>query len=384
MAEQPQSVRVTRSANKRSAAAASLTHDDGDRPSAKIKKRVVLGELTNLSNVVSSGVDPQKPKRVTKTKKLKKEVPTDAAAATTTTTDATGEEGNGNSNREPTLDDPRMCVPYVSDIYAYLKEIEVDPNRRPLPDYMEKVQKDITAGMRGILVDWLVEVAEEYRLLSDTLFLTISFIDRFLSMKTLDRQSLQLLGVSSMLIASKYEEIGPPHVEDFCYITDNTYTMEEVVKMESDVLKSLKFELGSPTIKTFVRRFINIAQESNKPPNLHLEFLCYYLAELSLLEYHCVKFLPSLVAASVIFLARFIIKPKVLPWQTFSLQNHSRYTPPELKQCVLIIHDLYLSRRGGSYQASRRKYKQHKFKSVAIMPSPPEIPVHYFGDIRQC
>ncbi|XP_030495266.1 putative cyclin-A3-1 isoform X2 [Cannabis sativa] len=381
MAEQHQSVRVTRSAKKRSAAAASLVHDDGDRPSSKNKRRVVLGELPNLSNVVSSGVDPKKPKRVTKTKKLQKVVP---ATASTTTTEATGDEHSESLNREPAaLDDPQMCVPYVSDIYAYLQEIEADPNRRPLPDYMEKVQKDITAGMRGILVDWLVEVAEEYRLLSDTLFLTISFIDRFLSMKTLDRQSLQLLGVSSMLIASKYEEIGPPHVEDFCYITDNTYTMEEVVKMESEVLKSLKFELGNPTIKTFVRRFINVAQESNKPPpNLHLEFLSYYLAELSLLDYHCVKFLPSLVAASVIFLARFIVKPKVFPW-TLTLQNHSRYTPPDLKQCVLIIHDLYLSRRGESYQASRRKYKQHKFKSVAIMPSPPEIPTHYFGDIRQ-
>ena len=56
--------------------------------------------------------------------------------------------------------------------------------------------------MRGILVDWLVEVAEEYTLLPDTLYLTISFIDRFLSLNTVTRQKLQLLGVSAMLIAS--------------------------------------------------------------------------------------------------------------------------------------------------------------------------------------
>nr|AAM95610.1 cyclin A-like protein [Nicotiana tabacum] len=95
--------------------------------------------------------------------------------------------------------------------------------------------------MRGVLVDWLVEVAEEYKLLSDTLYLAVSYIDRFLSTKVIPRQKLQLLGVSSMLIASKYEEINPPHVEDFCYITDNTYTKEDVVKMEADVLQSLKF-----------------------------------------------------------------------------------------------------------------------------------------------
>ena len=68
--------------------------------------------------------------------------------------------------------------------------------------YIEKVQKDVTVNMRGVLVDWLVEVAEEYKLLSDTLYLTISYIDRFLSVNLTNRQRLQLLGVSSMLIAS--------------------------------------------------------------------------------------------------------------------------------------------------------------------------------------
>lgn len=78
----------------------------------------------------------------------------------------------------------------------------MDPKRRPLPDYIEKVQKDMSANMRGVLVDWLVEVAEEYKLVSDTLYLTMSYIDRFLSFNVLNRQRLQLLGVSSMLIAS--------------------------------------------------------------------------------------------------------------------------------------------------------------------------------------
>ncbi|KAL3651957.1 putative cyclin-A3-1 [Castilleja foliolosa] len=164
-----------------------------------------------------------------------------------------------------------MCEAYVSDIYEYLHNMEMEAKRRPLSDYLEKVQKDINASMRGVLVDWLVEVAEEYKLLSDTLYLTVSYIDRFLSTNVISRKKLQLLGVSSMLIASKYEEISPPHVEDFCYITDNTYTKEEVVKMEADVLKSLKFEIGNPTVKTFLRKFTRIAQENydieNRPTN---------------------------------------------------------------------------------------------------------------------
>lgn len=78
----------------------------------------------------------------------------------------------------------------------------MDPERRPLPDYIERVQTDINSNMRGILVDWLVEVAEEYKLVSDTLYLSVSYIDRFLSLNSLHRQKLQLLGVSAMLIAS--------------------------------------------------------------------------------------------------------------------------------------------------------------------------------------
>jgi hypothetical protein len=60
----------------------------------------------------------------------------------------------------------------------------------------------------------------------------------------------------------KYEEISPPHAEDFCYITDNTYTKQELVKMESDILKLLQFELGNPTIKTFLRLYTDWIKSS--------------------------------------------------------------------------------------------------------------------------
>ncbi|KAM0011718.1 putative cyclin [Helianthus debilis subsp. tardiflorus] len=139
-----------------------------------------------------------------------------------------------------------MCEAYVSDIYEYLHNMEV--HRRPIADYIEKVQKDVGINMRGVIIDWLVEVTEEYKLLSHTLYLTVSYIDRFLSVNVLNRKRLQLLGYNR-----KYEEISPPHTEDFCYITENTYTKQEVVKMEADVLKALNFEMGNPTVKSFLR-----------------------------------------------------------------------------------------------------------------------------------
>nr|QYW07159.1 cyclin A3-1 [Dimocarpus longan] len=366
MADQENCARLTRAAKKRAASA--VVSDE----QPLTQKRVVLGELPTLSNaIVPLNRGPQKPRGKTKPKrKAKRALEPPKVAKKEDVVDV-----------DFTSDNPQMCGAYATDIYEYLRDMEVEPKRRPLPDYIEKVQKDVSANMRGILVDWLVEVSEEYKLFSDTLYLTVSYIDRFLSLNVINRQKLQLLGVSSMLIASKYEEISPPNVEDFCYITDNTYAKQEVVKMEADVLKALKFEMGNPTVKTFLRRLSRVAQEDYKASSLQLEFLGYYLAELSLLDYSCVKFLPSLVAASVIYLSRFIMRPKVHPWNS-ALQQYSGYKTSDIKECVLIIHDLYLSRRGGALQAVREKYKQHKFKCVATLPTSPEIPVSYFEDVK--
>lgn len=73
-----------------------------------------------------------------------------------------------------------------------------------------------------------MEVTEEYRLVPETLYLTVSYIDRYLSSKEINRDKLQLLGIACLLIAAKYEEICPPQVEELCYITDNTYIKDEV------------------------------------------------------------------------------------------------------------------------------------------------------------
>ena len=103
---------------------------------------------------------------------------------------------------------------------------------------MEK-QPDITMNMRQILVDWLVEVSEEYKLQTETLHLAVNYIDRFLSLMSVQRSKLQLVGTAAMFIASKYEEIYPPDVSEFVYITDDTYTKRQVLRMEHLVIKVL-------------------------------------------------------------------------------------------------------------------------------------------------
>ncbi|XP_012450926.1 cyclin-A2-2 [Gossypium raimondii] len=268
------------------------------------------------------------------------------------------------------LKDPRICSLYAPDIYNNIRVTEL--NRRPSTNYMEQVQRDITPSMRAILIDWLVEVSEEYKLVPDTLYLTVSLIDRFLSHNVIEKQRLQLVGVSCMLIASKYEEICAPRVEEFCFITDNTYTSREVLKMERKILNFLYFQLSVPTTKTFLRRFIQAAQATYKDPCIELEFLANYLAELSLVEYNFLKFLPSLIAASAVFLARWTLNQSVHPWDP-TLEHYTSYKASELKTTVLALEDLQLNTNGCYLNAIHDKYKQQKFKCVATMSSPERV-----------
>ncbi|XP_007013748.2 PREDICTED: cyclin-A2-2 [Theobroma cacao] len=268
------------------------------------------------------------------------------------------------------LKDPQLCGLYAPDIYNNIRVTEL--NQRPSTNYMGQLQRDITPSMRGILIDWLVEVSEEYKLVPDTLYLTVSLIDRFLSHNFIEKQRLQLLGVACMLIASKYEEICAPRVEEFCFITDNTYTRGEVLKMESKVLNFLCFQLSVPTTKSFLRRFIQAAQATYKVPCMELEFLANYLAELTLVEYNFLKLLPSLIAASAVFLARWTLNQSDHPWNP-TLEHYTSFKASELKTTVLALEDLQLNTNGCSLNAIREKYRQQKFKCVATRTAPESV-----------
>ncbi|XP_006351137.1 cyclin-A1-4 isoform X2 [Solanum tuberosum] len=288
------------------------------------------------------------------------------------------ESGDKIVNIDNNLVDPQLCATMACDIYTHLRASEA--KKRPSTDFMAKVQKDINPSMRAILIDWLVEVAEEYRLVPDTLHLTINYIDRYLSGNLMDRQRLQLLGVACMMIASKYEEICAPQVEEFCYITDNTYFKEEVLQMESTVLNYLKFEMTAPTAKCFLRRFVRAAQGLNEVLSLQLEHLASYIAELSLLEYNMLSYAPSLIAASAIFLAKYILLPSVKPWNS-TLRHYTLYQPSDLQDCVMALHSLCCNNNNSSLPAVREKYSQHKYKFVAKKYCPPTVPVEFFQNI---
>ena len=171
---------------------------------------------------------------------------------------------------------------------------------------MKTLQISINKKMRGILIDWLVEVHNKFKLLPETLFLTVSIIDRYLEKQPVDRQFLQLIGVTALFIACKYEEIYPPSLENFAYVTDKAFTKENILTMEGKIIKTLEFSLT----QTSSLNFLEIYEFSNKEKRKISDkekSLCRYLLELSLVEYNCIKYSESLKVCASIFLANKIL-----------------------------------------------------------------------------
>ena len=144
----------------------------------------------------------------------------------------------------PKNTNPQNVDEYFDDIYEELSKYE----KKYLvnPEYMSK-QSDINNRMRAILIDWLIDVHLKYKLVPQTMYIAVNLIDRYLEKNDTNRAYLQLVGVTAMFIAYKYEEIYPPELKDFVYITDGTYVKSDVLKMENKMLASLNFDVTFPT-----------------------------------------------------------------------------------------------------------------------------------------
>ncbi|XVE94416.1 hypothetical protein REPUB_Repub02eG0006500 [Reevesia pubescens] len=162
---------------------------------------------------------------------------------------------------------PLAVVEYIDDIYKFYRKAEC--TACVPPNYMAQ-QHDINERMRGILIDWLIEVHYKFELMEETLYLTVNLIDRFLAVQQLVRKKLQLLvGITAMLLACKYEEVSVPVVEDLILISDKAYSRKEVLDMEKLMINTLQFNLSLPTPYVFTRRFLKAAQSNKKfPPSL--------------------------------------------------------------------------------------------------------------------
>lgn len=250
---------------------------------------------------------------------------------------------------------------YVKSIYSHFKAEEVTKSAHH--GYMAH-QTDINEKMRAILLDWLVEVHLKFKLMPETMFLTANIIDRFLERKLVIRQKLQLVGVTAMLLASKYEEIYAPEVRDFVYITDKAYTREQILAMESAILNTLEFRITVPTAYVFLNRFLKAAGADERT-----SLLATYLVERTMQEYKLLSHLPSKVAAAGVNMALRTLRGRDA-W-TSTMEHYTGFSQEELRGAIVDLQDVLAAGVASSLQAVRKKYQTAKFGEVANMPIAP-------------
>ncbi|KAM3924446.1 G2/mitotic-specific cyclin-B2-like [Leptodactylus fuscus] len=253
---------------------------------------------------------------------------------------------------------PQLCSEYVMDIYNYLKQLELQQSIRP--KYLEG--KEVNERMRAILVDWLVQVHSRFQLLQETLYMGIAMMDRFLQVQPISRGKLQLVGVTALLLASKYEEMYTPEVADFVYITDNAYTASQIREMEILMLRELNFDLGRPLPLHFLRR---ASKSGSADAEQHT--LAKYLMELALIDYDMIHFRPSEIASAALCLAQ-----KVLGQGSWGATQH-HYTGYTEEDLTLIMKHMAknvtkVNKNLTKHVAVRNKYASSKLMKISTIP----------------
>lgn len=257
---------------------------------------------------------------------------------------------------------------YVTDIFQRLYNAETQHLLHP---YLHKQQPIINEIMRSILVDWLIEVHMKFRLEQETLYLCINILDRYLSRVRVERKQLQLVGVTALLIASKYEEIYPPEVKDCVYITDRAYTRQDILDMEATILAELQFNLTVPNAYPFLQRFLFIVNATST-----MSIASRYYLDRMLQEHDVLQFRPSLLAAAVVCLA--INHPEIRefdevegerPGMPKALLEYTGFLPASILEAAefvtskIDIQVQTLSKR--KLVAVKRKYQESRYKFIS-------------------
>ncbi|XP_077570159.1 G1/S-specific cyclin-E1 [Stigmatopora nigra] len=201
--------------------------------------------------------------------------------------------------------------------------------------------------MRAILLDWLMEVSEVYKLHRETYHLAQDYFDRFMATQNnVFKSTLQLIGISCLFIAAKVEEMYPPKVHQFAYVTDEACTEDEILSMEIIIMKELKWSLSPQTPVSWLNVYMQVAylDESDqllvpKYPQATFTHIAELL-DVCMLDVRCLEFSNGMLAASALF-----------HFSSMELvENVSALKRVELEECVrwMVPFAVALRESGGS------------------------------------
>ncbi|ODV91742.1 hypothetical protein CANCADRAFT_30077 [Tortispora caseinolytica NRRL Y-17796] len=251
--------------------------------------------------------------------------------------------------------DPMMVAEYVDEIFDYLYELEKTTLTDP---QCLTFQTEVNQDMRNILVDWLVEVHTSFRLMPETLYLALNIFDRFLTLKQVKIDRLQLIGATCLFIAAKYEEIFPPVAEAFVFVGDGVFRPEDLHEAEILILNCLDYSMSYPNPMNFLRRI-------SKADSSHMETrtIAKYLLELTAVsdKFHGIE--PSLCAATAMFLSKCMLSR--WGWDDKFIAASGGYSLIDLERPVRLLLELLLGPR--IYESSFKKYCNKRYFKAALL-----------------
>lgn len=259
---------------------------------------------------------------------------------------------------------PPLCPDIAGDIVDMFHTRERAITRDH--DYLRN-HTEVTEKMRTILVDWLVDVHLKFKLHSETLFLAVDVVDRYLALAKVNRTQLQLVGITAILLASKYEEIWPPEVKECLHISANTYTRDDLLKMERSVMAALQFKLTVPTPYPFLVRLLETTEADDLTRHAALMFMEYAVQ-----DYKNLRYRPSQIASASMYLANVLLNRQDC-WN-HTLQHYSRTSLHEFQPCAERLLEYVRSLADTKYHAIKRKYTSSKLSEVARMTLPDRLP----------
>ncbi|KAL6899247.1 hypothetical protein ACP4OV_006396 [Aristida adscensionis] len=232
------------------------------------------------------------------------------------------------------------CEPYVDvgDLDASLRAMEKDPAEQPSAAYLWTTQAgtEMTAASRAELVGWMHALSGYYALAAGTLHRAVSYVDRFLSRTKIGgARQLRLLGAVAVFAAAKYEDRKTTWKLDADVFARHAgCTRGQVLDAERELVEALRYRLSGPTAYTFVELFTRHVDGGGE--GSAVRSLAHHLADLALLDYRCVAFLPSAVAAAAVALAA------AWSWrQELELIKGTGYTVEELAGIMDAIYEMH-------------------------------------------
>lgn len=93
-------------------------------------------------------------------------------------------------------------------------------------------------------MDWLVEVADMKQFSPTTVHFAMSLIDRYLQQRHVKRSNLQLLGVTALLLSSRWTSDFILTIRESSWLTENAYGYDKVVRMMGSLLAVLRGQLS--------------------------------------------------------------------------------------------------------------------------------------------